>query len=193
MEETKGYTCATLERTVPLDEFVKDLVDVPRFQGYCQDCPNYGKTWSCPPFDFDPLALWDRFGAIHLYARKLVFAKDRLFPGERRTFEREELPRVKADLAQALLAMEAGTPGSLALLGGKCHLCPHCARTNGQPCRVRSQMRYSIEALGGDCAGALAQYFGETLQWAQGGRLPEQMIFLGGLLLPAEEYKRRNP
>jgi hypothetical protein len=47
-------------------------------------------------------------------------------------------------------------------------------------------MRYSIESLGGDCGGALEKYFGEILQWAQGNRLPEQIILLGGLLLPKE-------
>ena len=187
MEATGSYSCTTLERTVPLNEFLRDLVDVPRFSGYCRDCPDYGQTWSCPPFGFDPMTIWARFDAIRLHARKLVFAKDRLFPGERRTFEREELPKVKADMARELLDMEAEHPGSLALLGGKCDLCPVCARTQGQPCRSPKTMRYSIESLGGDCGGALERYFGETLQWAQGDRLPEQIILLGGLLLPENE------
>ncbi len=187
MEETSLYRCETLTRTVPLDEFRRDLVDVPRFLGYCQDCPNYGRFYSCPPFDFDPLALWQRFDAIRLYAKKLVFVKDRLFPGERRAFEATELPKVKGDLVRELLAMEAETPGSLALFAGKCGLCPVCARTEGQPCRTPNRMRYSIEALGGDCGGALERYFGETLQWASGNRLPEQIILLGGLLLPQKK------
>ena len=186
MEEAKMYTCTTLERTVPLSEFIRDLVDVPRFLGCCQDCPHYGQVWSCPPYDFDPMALWRRYDAIHLYARKLIFTKDRLFPGERRAFEQTELPKVKADLARELLFLEKERPGSLALLGGKCDLCPVCARTEGKPCRMPDRMRYSIESLGGDCGGALEKYFGEILQWAQGNRLPEQIILLGGLLLPKE-------
>ena len=187
MEWDALYTVATLDRTVPLDEFRQGLVDVPQFSGYCRDCPDYGQTWSCPPFGFDPAAVWEKYDAIRLYARKLVFAKDRLFPGERRAFEQEALPRIKADLARELLAMEAETPGSLALFAGKCDLCPVCARAEGQPCRTPDRMRYSIEALGGDCGGALERYFGESLQWAQGNRLPEQLTFLGGLLLPENE------
>ena len=31
---------------------------------------------------------------------------------------------------------------------------------------------------------AMERYFGETLQWASGDRLPERLLFLGGLLLP---------
>ena len=191
MEETSLYTAKTLTRTIPMREFVRDLVDVPRFMGYCLDCPNAGRYWSCPPFRFDPAAVWERYDAIRLYARKLVFAKDRLFPGERRAFEQEALPRIKADLARELLAMEAETPGSLALFAGKCDLCPVCARAEGKPCRTPDRMRYSIEALGGDCGGALERYFGEKLQWASGNRLPEQIILLGGLLLPQEKYRRR--
>ena len=187
MEDNTLYTCTTLEATVPMDEFMRDLVDVPRFLGYCQDCPNYGRFWSCPPFDFDPLALWRRYGAIRLYARKLIFTRDRLFPGERRAFETNELPRIKADMALTLLAEEAAAPGSLALFPGKCEWCPTCARTEGKPCRTPERMRYSIEALGGDCGGALERYLGESLQWASGNRLPEQIILLGGLLLPKNQ------
>ena len=79
MEWDALYTVATLDRTVPLDEFRQGLVDVPRFSGYCRDCPDYGQTWSCPPFGFDPAAVWEKYDAIRLYARKLVFAKDLLY------------------------------------------------------------------------------------------------------------------
>ena len=186
MEETKLYTCETLTKAVPLEDFRRDLVDVPRFTGYCMDCPNHGQFWSCPPFDFDPMALWDRYDRLLLLVRKVTFAKDRLFPGERRAFEERELPKIKGDMARELLAMEAARPGSLALFPGRCDWCPVCARTEGKPCRTPDRMRYSIEALGGDCGGALERYFGESLQWAQGNRLPERLLFLGGLLLKDE-------
>lgn len=186
MEETSLYSCTTLEKTVPLKEFRRDLVDVPRFSGYCQDCPNYGRFWSCPPFEFDPREIWERYGALLLYAQKIVFQKDRLFPGERRTFEEKELPKIKGAMARELLDRESRTPGSLALFPGRCDWCPVCARVEGKPCRMPERMRYSIEALGGDCGGALEKYYGETLQWSAGQRLPEQIILLGGLLLKNE-------
>ena len=187
MEETSLYSCTTLERTVPLEDFRRDLVDVPRFLGYCLDCPNHGRYWSCPPFDFDPEEIWARYGALLLYARKLVFSKDRLFPGERRAFEERELPKIKGAMARELLDRESRTPGSLALFPGRCDGCPVCARVEGKPCRFPEKMRYSIEALGGDCGGAIERYFNETLQWASGDRLPEQIILLGGLLIPNEQ------
>ena len=187
MEGVKPYSVETLTRTVPLGEFRRDLVDVPRFLGCCQACPNCGRYWSCPSFDFDPRELWARYDAIRLVARKLVFERGRLFPGERRAFEQEALPKIQTAMAKALLATEAEIPGSLALFPGKCPWCHLCARAEGQPCRTPDRMRYSIEALGGDCGRAMERYFGETLQWASGDRLPEQIILLGGLLLPKNQ------
>ena len=187
MEEAKLYTSETLQRTVPLDEFARDLVDVPRFTGYCMDCPNHGQFWSCPPFAFDPTSLWGRYGQLMLFVRKITFRKDRLFPGERRAFEQTELPKIKEAMARELLDLEADRPGSLALFPGRCDWCPVCARAEGMPCRTPERMRYSIEALGGDCGGTLERYFGESLQWAHGNRLPERLLFLGGLLLPKDE------
>ncbi len=187
MEETDLYSCETLTRTVPLSDILRDLLDVPRFLGYCQDCPHYGQFWSCPPFDFDPMTLWERYEGLLLLVRRVTFAKDRLFPGERRAFEENELPKIKGAMARELLAMEADRPGSLALFPGRCDWCPVCARVESKPCRMPDRMRRSIEALGGDCGGIMERFFGQKLQWASGNRLPEQMILLGGLLLPKNE------
>ena len=178
----KLYTIEALTRTVPLAEFRRELVDVPRFSGYCRDCPNHGQYWSCPPYAFDPAEIWARYDSLLLLVHKVVFRKDRLFPLERRAFEEKELPRIKADMNRALLDREAQAPGSLALFPGRCEWCQSCARLTGEPCRFPEKMRYSIESLGGDCGGAIERYFGETLQWASGDRLPEQLLFLGGLL-----------
>lgn len=187
MKEAKFYTCETMIQTVPLEDFRRDLVDVPRFMGYCLDCSNAGRYWSCPPYDFDPQEIWARYGGLLLLVRKVTFRKDRLFPGERRAFERTELPKIKADMNRELLEMEAKIPGSLALFPGRCEWCPSCARGEGKPCRFPERMRYSVESLGGDCGGALERYFGEPLQWAQGNKLPERLLFLGGLLMPKDE------
>ena len=183
MEETPLYRCETKTRTVPLEAFRRDLVDVPRFSGYCRDCPHHGRFWSCPPFDFDPMTVWKGYDRLLLYLCKVTFHRDRLFPGERRAFEERELPHIKAAMARELLALEGERPGSLALFAGRCDLCPVCARVAGEPCRMPGRMRYSLEALGGDCGGALERYFGETLQWAKGNKLPEQLLLLGGLLM----------
>ena len=90
-------------------------------------------------------------------------------------------------LYRELLDLEAAHPGSLALFPGRCEWCMSCARGEGKPCRCPDKMRYSIESLGGDCGGVLDRYFGESLQWAQGNKLPERLLFLGGLLLPKNE------
>ena len=39
--------------TIPLTQLINNHFDFERINGYCKKCPNYGKLWSCPPFDFD--------------------------------------------------------------------------------------------------------------------------------------------
>ena len=105
MEETTLYTSETVTKTVPLDDFRQDLVDVPRFMDCCLTCPNAGRYWSCPPYDFDPREIWARYGALLLFVRRVTFSKDRLFPGERRAFESTELTKIKADMNRELLEL----------------------------------------------------------------------------------------
>ena len=43
-------------------------------------------------------------------------------------------------------------------------------------------MRYSIESLGGDVDKTVEDIFGFKIQYAKDGKLPEYLIFVGGLL-----------
>ena len=136
------------DREVPLAEYRAQCVDVPKFLGYCAACPNYGGTWSCPPFDFDPQTVWDRYDRILLRAVKV------LIPEELRQihFSPQELDReshallypIKRQLLFTLLEQERATPGSLALSAGRCQECQVCTKASGQPCRQPERMRHSI-------------------------------------------------
>ena len=76
-----GCTVERLVTTIPLADYVPRCVDVPRFLGYCRDCPSYGKRWSCPPHDYDPVDLWGRYEALSLVV--LVITPDRGTPRDR--------------------------------------------------------------------------------------------------------------
>ena len=39
-----------------------------KISGLLSRMRNYGRRWSCPPFEFDPLELWNRYDTLHLYA-----------------------------------------------------------------------------------------------------------------------------
>lgn len=63
----EAYSVQTIETCVPVAEYLRTCVDVEKFLGFCRECGNYGRRWSCPPFEFDPLELWNRYDTLHLY------------------------------------------------------------------------------------------------------------------------------
>ena len=183
------------EREVPLAEYRAQCVDVPKFLGYCAACPNYGGAWSCPPFDFDPQTVWDRYDRILLRAVKVPvpaeLQKKVLSPQEINDESHALLAPIKHDLLSSLLEQERATPGSLALSAGRCQECPEgrCTKPAHQPCRQPGRMRHSIESLGGDVGKTLSLYLGQELLWGREGHLPEYYILLGGLLLGGPQEK----
>ncbi len=183
-------TCEThfLECRVPVEEYMKECIDVPRFLSYCRQCSNYGKTWSCPEFSFDPLDYWKQYKSLRIIGMKIIVPDDL----RAKTFDREG----KAEIIEALLAEykqkfddylyeeEKKTEGGMALGGGSCLRCgtQPCSRREGKPCRQPDKMRYSIEALGGDVGKTVGKYLGQELKWIEDGKLPEHFILVGGVL-----------
>lgn len=177
-----------LRREVPAEEFIRGFVDVPRYFECCSYCPGFGKTWACPPYDFDPLDIWQRYKAVLLCGKKLLIPEEE----REKTYSQEELGRVayslfeeaRHELLSELFALEKENEGSLALSAGGCSFCEKCSRQEGLPCRKPEKLRYSVESLGGDVSGALGEYFSQELVWAKEGHLPEYFVLLGALLLP---------
>ena len=177
-----GYFVQSMERMVPIAEYLAACVDVEKFVGYCKACGNYSRRWSCPQFDFDPLDLWKRYQAIHIHARILT-----PISGVDMAIMMEGMRREKEKLMDALLKMEQDTPGSLALSAGGYSLCGSCTRPEGKPCRRPERMRYSVDALGGDLSETMEQYFQRPIRWSRNGEVPEYLTLVGGLLVGGNE------
>lgn len=171
-----------LKREIPLSEFVKTCVDIPRFAACCAECPGFGKRWACPPYDFDPADIWSAYSSILLLAEKVVIPEHKRRVDDARAAYEELLKPVKRKLMDELYELEKATPGSLALSAGGCDLCAVCTRPEGKPCRFPEKKRCSIESIGGDVAGCLGKYFGESVLWAENGLLPEHFIIVCALL-----------
>lgn len=171
------YTVKALEGAAELAEYRRCCVDVGKFLGYCKECPSYGRVWSCPPYDFDPMEIWDKYRHLTLYARVLT-------PSPGATYEgmMEGLRREKDRFFDFLMEKEGEVPGSLALSAGRCTLCEECGKLAGKPCVHPEKLRYSIESLGGDVAATVEKYFGFPLLWADQGALPAYLTLVGGLL-----------
>jgi predicted metal-binding protein len=177
----------TLTHEVPMAEFIENCVDVPRFMGACASCGGYGKRWACPPYDFDPAGIWERYSSILLYCKHIEIPESM----REKTYEPDELAetyngifsRVKAEMLDELFALEAEREGSLALSAGGCDICARCARQDGLPCIRPEKMRWSVESIGGDVVKSLRDYFGLEIEWAKDGKLPGHFNLLGGLLI----------
>lgn len=179
----EAYSVQTIETRVPVAEYLRTCVDVEKFLGFCRECSNYGRRWSCPPFEFDPLELWNRYDTLHLYARVLVPA-----PGADTDGLLGGMKAEKEGLLGQLLALERAGDGALLLSAGSCTLCgARCTRPDGAPCRCPEKMRYSIEALGGNVAETAERYLHKPLLWIEDGRMPDYLTLVCGLLTREED------
>lgn len=181
------YRTERFETTVSVEKFYRDCVDVDYFLGLCKQCPNYGKIWSCPAYDFDVRAYWKKYQTLKIIGTK-VFVPDEIqektwTPEEMKDLYRKILLPVRKQQMEELFELEQAIPGSVQLGAGSCVLCAEntCARLEGKPCRFPDKMRYSIESLGGNVSKA-AEYIGQTMEWAGEDRLPHYFLLVCGLL-----------
>ena len=175
-----------LQREIAVSDFFRDCVDIPRFVQCCQACPNYGKLWSCPPFDFSPAHIWQKYSTLLLQCRVIPVPRElqtQVLPQQEINEQSRALllPQKQAML-QEMLALEQQFPGSMALDAGSCDRCAVCTRPEGLSCRHPEALRYSVEALGGDVCKALKLYFEKEILWGMDGHMPDHYILLGGLL-----------
>lgn len=164
------------------EEFVTRFVHVEKFLPFCQQCGSYNTRWTCPPFDFDPMTIWQSYRGLRLYAR--ILQAD--VPEQPLDVAVAALKQEKRLYRQELQRWERETPGSQMLLAGTCDQCETCEKVQGHPCGRPELLRYSIEALGGDVSQTISQCLGERPLWAEAGKLPPHFILLGGLLLPRQ-------
>ena len=171
-----------LKTELSVSEFLEGFVDIPRFAACCAECRGYGKTWACPPYEFDPATVWQGYERILLAGKKVYIPE-----GERRVENAskaaaELLAPVKSTLTAELYEMEKAEPGSLALFAGGCDICSECTRGKGEPCRFPERMRFSVESLGGNAQKVIEELFKVPLLWGENGVLPEYFVLLGALL-----------
>ena len=178
----------TFSKEIDVADFVENCVDVAYFNECCSQCPNYGKTWSCPPYDFDPLDIWNDYKTFFVYARKVYTPQDLL----EKTYDLADIIRIGGELTMGsfinvddeMTLLQKEFPGSRVIGGGRCTLCgkDKCARIFGEPCRFPDKMTYSIESLGGNVEKVLDRYFNEKIYWGADGHLAPSYIRIGGLL-----------
>ncbi len=169
---------------VDVDEYYKNYVDFERISKLCieeQEMLEY--NWSYPPFDFDPDEIWHSYNKLKIIAFKIDFSDEELnhtFSDEELQYVLKRFERMKIKLMNEIYILE--NEDSLGLFLGKCNLCMKCTRDFNLACKMPFKMRYSIEALGGDVDKTVEDLFECKILYAQNGKLPEYLMFVGGLL-----------
>ncbi|WP_305513200.1 DUF2284 domain-containing protein [Methanobrevibacter sp. V14] len=169
---------------VDVEEYYEKYVDFEKFSKLCmEEQEMLGYNWSYPPFDFDVDELWHSYNKLKLIAFKIEFSADELeatFTDDQLKMVLKRFERFKVRLMNDIYALE--DEDSMGLFLGKCTLCMRCTREFGMQCKMPLKMRYPIEALGGDVDKTVEDIFGYKIIYAHEGRLPEYLIFVGGLL-----------
>lgn len=183
-----NYTVTSKEVTVNADDFVRQYRDVERIRAFCLQCPGYGKTWSCPPFDFDPRIVSDGFKSVKLMATTIEFdesTRDACKTSEQSSvMGREAIQEVWKTLLPSLYEMERQSPGSRCFTF-RCSLCPEgCTRPEGKPCRRPEKMRHSLESVGFDIVAMTRDLLDINLEWSSDGSLPKHLTLVTALFQP---------
>lgn len=173
------YSIEISTTSIALDTYIASFRDAERFEACCRACPQYGRSWACPPFDFDVLQRLSQYSSLFLVAAKIVPHDSNLTFEEFNTLIRPE--RIK--LESRLLALERQLGGLAASYVGTCLHCPQgsCTRPKGAPCRHPELVRPSLEAYGFDIGRTTSELFNIRLQWSKNNTMPPYVVLVSGL------------
>lgn len=174
--------------TIAAEEFVQRYRDVERIRQYCLQCPGYGKTWSCPPFDFNPRSVSDGFRTATVMGTTIEFDEQTRAScknaEQSSVIGREAMQEVWKTLQPRLYEMERETPGSRCFTF-RCSLCPEgCTRPEGKPCRHPELMRHSLESVGFDIVAMARDLLDIELEWSSDCSLPKHITLVTALFIP---------
>jgi len=143
----------------------------------CIACFNYGKVWTCPPFevsrtDINP----HRFDTLELYIVR-IYPEGGPYPLE--AYDEFFHPE-KRRLMSALDRIH--DVGAVYSFAGRCEYCSGtCARVEGKACRFPDKAHPSLEGVGFDVNQLLISFAGMEVEWGLGGLLPGVLTFVAGI------------
>lgn len=177
--EQLSYHVEEFTRQVRVEEYVARCRDAERFEACCRECPNYGRSWCCPPFDFSVEERIGRYSDLLLVATKITPLEAGLPISSSRALIRPERVR----LQRRLLELERECDGLSAAYVGSCLYCPEgsCTRPDGEPCLHPELVRPSLEAYGFDMGRTTEELFSMEMRWGRDGLMPEYLILVCGL------------
>lgn len=178
MDFSFRYTVEDTTTTLPAGEYVARFRDAERIGGYCRTCPEYGRSWGCPPLGFDVEACLEGYASALLVATRITPSESGIPLSEAQRLILPERRRLEG----RLLEMERLYGGRSFAYVGTCLHCPEgtCTRPDGKPCRHPELVRPSLEACGFDLARTTSELFGIELKWGRNGLLPDYLTLVCG-------------
>ena len=173
-----------LSKDVDVEQYYDKYVNFEEVSKLCIDEQEaLGYNWNYPPFDFDVDEIWNSYSKLKIIAFKINFSPEELehtFSDEELEFVLKRFERMKVKFMNEIYMRES--EDALGLYLGKCNLCMRCTREFQMPCKMPFKMRYSLESLGAYVDKTVEEEFGYKILYAHDGKLPEYLIFVGGLL-----------
>ena len=164
----KNYDIEEFVAEIDRDSYVREFRDVATFEACCQQCPNYGNRWGCPPFDHDTLQDLLPYEKVMIMGVKLT-PHDTKMPMEQvYDLMRPELEQ----LNRRLLELEREKNGLACGFVGKCERCG-----NAHPDVVRP----SLEAYGFNVSETASKLLGIDMVWSKGKNVPRYLTLVCGL------------
>lgn len=182
------YSVEVSVRETDMEGYMARFRDCDKFMGFCRECPMFGRSWACPPFDFDAEALLGRYARVSFLAARF----EPLAAGvETEDFRDMILPDCGA-IERFLLEAERRSGGRAFINIGRCRLCGDtvCRRSRGEACLHPDKVRPSLEAYGFDVGRTLTVLFGIDLKWSSDGTVPGYMVLVTGLFHDAGYHLR---
>ena len=163
---------------VEIDVLLKHY-DIEEVFGYCLNCPNYNKNWSCPPHDFNEFNYIKKYKYAYIISGKIATDKLEL---EDRDDVSETFEKARREFSDLLMEEEKKHNGSVALIAGNCYQCDKCTKADGEPCILKEKLRYSLESLGLKVSEITKNILHQEILWSNNG-IPEYLLTVGALLI----------
>ena len=165
------------ERHISLEHLLDNCLAEERCFEACQACPNFGRLWTCPPFQNK---IYESYKSIDIIVSRIPTLKGAPLA---RTLQECYGP-VKEIAHNVLLEYETVLQGMALSFAGSCSFCKDqaCSRIDNKPCRHPELARKSLEGVGFDIGKILETYFGLELEWGKEDDVPEFLTFVGGVM-----------
>lgn len=173
------YTTRRFEVSLPVSEYLERYRRSDYFLQLCKQCGNYARRYGCPPFDYDVVALMQRYTTATIIGVQIVPDVKQL----PLTLAQRLMAPVICQLSAELLERERLTDGLSFGFAGGCMLCGDtaCARITGEPCRHPDKVRSSLESYGFDLAKTSKELFNVPILWSTDSHIPDYLMLICGI------------